>query len=283
MEPVTEHDHGDFSVERNVAYGELPEQLLDLYLPAPDRRRPAAVISLHGGGWHEGEPTDPRMVAKVHEPLARRGYVVAAAAYRLAPRWHFPAQLDDVQLAVRWLRAKAADLGVDSDRIGAVGGSAGGQLAGLLGTCDTREPSIGLADVSSRVRCVVSVLGSTDLRLDVYLGALVAKNRQLLRQILIGYMGADRLGDVALWRQASPALHVNADSAPFFLIHGDLDDLVPVDQAHRMSAALEAAGVEVHQVIIEGMSHDIDPPAVAPRADRALEQAWCFLDRQLCP
>ena len=269
-----------FRVERDVAYGTLPAQRLDLYLPINDRK-PAAILGLHGGGWHEGERSDPRMVAKVFAPLARRGYVVAAASYRLATEWTFPAQLDDVQLAVRWMRSRAMSWNIDPTLIGAVGGSAGGHLAALLGTCDTRLPSLGFADIDSRVRCVVSLLGSSDLRLDVYLKALVKKNRKLMRQILVGFMGAHTLDDEELWRSASPALRVDEHSAPFFIIHGDQDDLVPVDQAYRLASALAAAGVEVDKIIIPGMTHNIDPAAVAPRVDRALERAWAFLDRHL--
>src|SRR5262245_32064406 len=149
-----------------VAYGEVEgkQLLLDVYVPpAREAPRPAVVV-LHGGGLLEGGRLD---VFAPAQALAEVGYVVFAPDYRLfrpetgANKW--PAQLDDAQRAVRWIRANAAAYGVDPERVGAYGHSSGGHLSALLGLRETRENvDPALASASSRVTCVVELAGSAD-------------------------------------------------------------------------------------------------------------------------
>jgi acetyl esterase len=271
-------------VVRDLAYGPFPEQRLDLYRPA---RQPAAggiarplpaVLSIHGGGWQGGDRADPRMAARVALPLARRGYAVAAVGYRRAPRHRFPAQLEDVTLAAAWLRGEAAELGIDPARLGAVGGSAGGHLAALLGTGELSP-----APAPATLRCVVNLLGPTDLTPAGYLERVADPAlRADLAKILGELIGTAWEADPAAWRRASPLFRVSAASAPFFLLHGRDDAVVPPEQARRFAAALAAAGVEVETALVDGLGHDVDAdPKISQRVDAALARAWRFLDRHL--
>ena len=114
-----------FEVQQDIAYGPLERQVLDLYLPNDDGKglRPAVVV-IHGGGWRSGNKQQLRLLA---ERFAARGYVATAINYRLAPQWHYPAQLDDCQRAVRWLRKQAAKWRIDPKRIGAADNRPTGQ------------------------------------------------------------------------------------------------------------------------------------------------------------
>lgn len=155
MSPMAQEE---VEVDRGVAYGTVADELLLL-----DVFRPA-VVCVHGGGMWTGSRAD---MADPARELAWAGYVAFAVDYRLVEaatgRHRWPAQLDDVQRAVRWVRANADRYGVDSRRVGAYGWSAGGQLAALLGMRDTRDAAPELAAYPSRVACVVDLAGDVDL------------------------------------------------------------------------------------------------------------------------
>jgi len=220
---------------------------------------------IHGGGWREGSKEDERMVTRVALPLARRGYAVAAAGYRLAPQHPFPAQLEDVALALDWLAAE-----LPGCRPGVVGGSAGGHLAALLG-------------VRGAVRCAVSLVAPVDLTPPGWLDRIAKPDlRQELAKVLGDLVGIPWGQDPETWQRASPLHQAGPGSAPFFLLHGRDDDVVPYEQVERFARALAAAGVEVETAFLEGLGHDVDqPPGIRPAVDAALERAWRFLDRHL--
>jgi len=265
-------------VLRGIAYGPLPEQRLDLYLPSPREALPRpAVLSLHGGGWQGGDRGDPRMVARVARPLAERGYAVAAASYRRAPAHRFPAQLEDAALAIRWLRESAADHGIDPARLGAVGGSSGGHLAALLGTS--------AAAGETGLRGVVCLLAPADLSPPGWLDRVADPDlRSALARIVRDLLGVSWEEDPSAWRRASPLDRASSGSVPFFLLPGRDDEVVPVDQALRFAAALARHGVEVETEIVDGLGHDVDAsPAISARVDAALARAWRFLDRHVSP
>lgn len=222
---------------------------------------------IHGGGWREGSKADARMVTRVAEPLARRGYAVAAAGYRLAPRHPFPAQLEDVRRALDWL---ATEMGCASSSLGVVGGSAGGHLAALLG-------------VRGVVRCAVNLVAPVDLTPPGYLEHVGDPElRRELARVLADLIGRPWEVDPEAWRRASPLHQAGPASSPFFLLHGREDDVVPIGQVERFAQALRAAGVEVETAFVAGLGHDVDrPPEIRPAVDAALERAWRFLDRHL--
>ncbi len=272
-----------FEIRVDLPYGQVEGEslLLDLYLPEDDGQslRPA-IIAIHGGGWQGG---DKGGIGWMAEMLARRGYVVVAADYRLAPRWTYPAHLDDVQRAVRWLRKHAQEFRIDSQRIGAIGDSAGGHLSALLGTRETRDDSDPeLQGFSSKVQCVVDIYGPADLPLPRYLNQIKTPDeREFLRDVLLAFIGKPYDEAPDLWHEASPLFHVSPDDAPFFIIHGTDDMIVPLEQSTSLAEVLKKAGVEVELVIIKGMGHGPQDEEKHEQFIQALEKAMNFFDKHL--
>ena len=257
--------------ERGVVYGTVEDEplLLDVFRP-PARAAPRpAVVLVHGGGMWTGSRAD---MADPARQLARAGYVAFAVDYRLVDaasgRHRWPAQLDDVQHAVRWVRANAARYGVDPGRVGAYGWSAGGQLAALLGTRDTRDAASPLAAYPSRVACVVDLAGDVDLAAYTSPPAL---------DEVVALLGGTPAQVPERYRDASPLSWIDARTAPFLVVHGAPDDVVPVAQSRRLVSALRAAGVEVEYAELPDAGHgDLDWSRVGPAA-------LAFLGRHLRP
>ncbi len=246
--------------ELNVPYGEAAGQtlLLDMFqLAAPATTPRPALILVHGGAWSAGDKSEFSSFVPM---LVKEGYVVFAVNYRLVTTDanHWPAQLDDTQRAVRWVRAHADRYGVDSRRVGAIGGSAGGQIVACLGTSDTRDNSdASLAVYSSRVSCVVTMSGPTDLTENM---ALKVKQGDWTNEQVRILLGGTPTEVPSLARSASPLLHVDARSAPTYIVQGKNDEIVPVDQAKRFDAALKKAGVDSWLLVHNG-GHDLDDEA----------------------
>jgi acetyl esterase/lipase len=227
--------------EREVVYGTIAGEdlLLDVARP-PDRAEPRpAVILVHGGGLVDPGP-DRFSFKDASLALAAAGYVTFNIDYRLFSLFKgtnpWPAQLDDVQRAVRWVRANAAAYGVNPERIGAFGMSSGGQLVGFLGTRDTRDNSDpALAGFSSRATCVVALAGNFDMTTPNSIPSEAEIDKAVL---------GDN-PDAAAYRDYSPITFVDASSAPFLILQEGIDDIVPAAQAGLMVTALQAAGVQV--------------------------------------
>lgn len=238
-------------VQSEIQYGLINHQplLLDIYLPqTPTTAKRPGVILVHGGGWLEGDKKD---FADLARGLADKGYLSFSVNYRLvtADANKFPTQIEDVQRAVRWIRAHAAEYNLDGDRLCAIGSSAGGQLVALLGTTDTRDNrDASLAAYSSRVNCVVAIAAPADLTtpLIVKTGAEGA---------VINLIGQSRLVAPQIYREASPIFQIDEKTVPFLIFHGEFDSLVPVDQARRFEAALKRAGIEAELVVFAGEGH----------------------------
>lgn len=226
-------------VEENVLYATVngAELHLDVYKPPASAEKHPAVVLIHGGGWTDLDKSTMRGMGSF---LARFGFVGFAPDYRLfkesdgSNRW--PAQLEDVEQAVRWVRANGAKYGVNSDRIGAFGHSAGAQLAALLGM-----PSA-VTDSASRVQAVVDVSGPTDFTIE--------RDSDDAR-FLAKFLGGNYAKDAEAWREASPAFHVAKDDAPFLIVHGTQDQSVPIAQARELFDKLQAAGVPVSFVKVD--------------------------------
>ncbi len=246
------------SVQNDVQYGvaDGKKLLLDLYQPATPSSKPRpAVVLIHGGGWTSFDKSTMQGMGNF---LARWGFVAASVDYRLFHdkdnRW--PAQLDDVQLAVRWLQANAEKYNLDPNHIGAFGHSAGAQLASLLGMEDTRNNSDpNLAKYSSRVQAVVEVSGPTDF--------LTNHDREG-DEYLAAFLGGDYKKIPEVWRDASPVDHVAKSDAPFLIVHGTQDDAVPVAQAQELYEKLHQAGVPVTFVKLDS-GHTIESPEARRR------------------
>src|SRR5271156_1359515 len=202
-------------VYSNIVYGVAGGEtlLLDVFEPANNNGKPRpAIVLVHGGGWTSFDKSTMRALAQF---LALAGFVAVPVDYRLfhddVNRW--PAQLDDVQRAVRWLRANSAKYNVDPHHIGAYGHSAGAQLALLLGMLDTRDNSDPtLAKYSSKVEAVVDAAGPTDFT------AHQTDEDQM--KFFTGFLGADFAAHPEVWRDASPVFHAAKSNAPILIIHG---------------------------------------------------------------
>ncbi|WP_428311635.1 alpha/beta hydrolase fold domain-containing protein [Hydrocarboniphaga sp.] len=230
----------------------------DVYLP--EGRGPfPAVLVIHGGGWDSG---DRDQVAGIAKRLAKRGYVAVNTQYRLAPGAIYPAQLQDVQQAVLWMRANAAEYHIDPTRIASFGYSAGAHLAALLGGVGETGP---LGKPGAAVQAVVAGGTPTDL------------TKWPAGKLVPQLIGGDRAHKLAEYKAASPVSYVNAGDPPVFLYHGGADKLVPIDHAEDYKQLLDAAGVPCELFVLRGRGHILafltDGPAV--------EAAIGFLDRHL--
>ena len=235
----------------DLLYGEAGGQrlLLDACLPPGDGSGPTpsprpAIVLIHGGSWTRGEKADVAYRA-ICQWLATAGYPTFAVDYRMAPQFIFPAALDDVRTAVRWLRAprQVARFDLDPDRIGAFGGSAGGNLAALLGTVGSGSLRSG-----ARVAAVAELSGPADLT--------GADARDDFVPIQLAFLGCSTETDCPTARTASPIFAVSPDDPPFFVANST-DELIPIAQSRRFVTALRAAGVPTTFVEVTGRLHSI--------------------------
>jgi acetyl esterase/lipase len=258
---------------RDVSYGSDPLQTLDLYLPADAERNLPAVVWIHGGGWREGDKREGvNMIGSFAQSLVEHGYVAAACNYRLVPKDLHPAQIDDVQRMIRWLRRHAGDYHIDADRIGVVGISAGGHLAAMLAAkTDHTQQGDGLDKISSRVRAAVSLAGVHDFSNTPEL------SNALLEEALLNVAGGDAGKVDKLREELSPVRFVTKESAPLMLVVGTNDPWVPNAQAEVMADALRKVDVETEIVRIEGAGHGIFPYAVPEAQEASLR----WMDRWL--
>ncbi|MDP7034650.1 MAG: alpha/beta hydrolase [Planctomycetota bacterium] len=223
---------------------------MDLLIPEKAQKPLRFLVFVHGGGWRSGNRQSFRRQAY---RMVSKGYGAALIEYRLSGEATFPAAIHDCKAAVRWLRAHAEELGIDSGRIAAVGGSAGGHLAAFLGTTahlKRFEGEGGCASFSSQVHAVVAFNPALDFedfawRCDV----------QKYKNSLIPFLGGSYLDNPKIWIDASPITHVSSRSAPFLILHGTSDPVVPYRQSVSMTEALRRAGVEVELFSAEGQGH----------------------------
>ena len=261
----------------NVAYGPDPAQKMDLFLPVGFPGPRPGVALIHGGGWQAG---DKGFYAPSGRALAALGFVAFSLNYRFTPAARYPAQADDVQRAVRWMRAHAADYQLDPARVGALGDSAGGHLSLILGTQEARDNSdAALAALSSRVQCVVDFYGPADLT-NAVPAVPQTDGQKYVAHVLQDLLGGPPQDNLALARSASPLFSVDAKSAPTLIITGTDDPLVALDQSERLADALHGAGVETVLAIIYKQGHGFLNPG-NPQTYGAMSVEW--LTRHLRP
>lgn len=255
----------------NVAYASTSSsQVLDIWMPDGATGPVPLVIFVHGGGFAGGDKSMDLEFGNVASVLAA-GYAAASLNYRLSGEARFPAAVQDVKAAVRFLRANASQYGLDPDRFAAWGASAGGHLVAMIGTTGDQEtvlddPSLGNVGVSSAVQAVVDIFGPTDfLQLDTQFGlaAPAACNGQVRT-----YDSADSLASFFLGAAiqtvpdraaaANPITYIaTAKTLPVFLIaHGDSDCEVPNQQSQILHEALQAAGARATFNLVRGAGHD---------------------------
>ena len=234
----------------------------DIYLPEGKGEHPAVLV-VHGGAWFIGNRAH---VAWHAESLAAAGYVAVAINYRLAPRYPFPAQLEDCQAALCWMETNAQKYKIDVKRIGAFGYSAGGHLVTLLGVLGS-DTQLGKCPAKERLRAVVAGGAPCDFCM------LPSDNRRLAY-----WLGGSRAEEPSAYESASPLRFVTADDPPMCFFHGTRDELVPQVSPTAMVAKLKHAGVETELYTVEGAGH-----MRAYRDEQALQASIRFLDRHLKP
>ena len=246
-------NHGppaDVALLNGIPYGVGGGRLLLLDLARPRQSSPKllpAVVFIHGGGWMRADRSNGLPLITL---LAEHGFVAVSIDYRLSGEAGFPAQLEDAKCAVRFLRAFAASYGLDPERIGVAGGSAGGHLAALVGLVPDDaglEGNGGWPTHSSRVSAVADLYGISDL------AALVAEGPAKKSALLL--MRGTPTKKPALYRRASPLEWVRPGAPPFYLAHGGRDELVPPSHSEKLAASLRAAGAEVTLRIVPDMDH----------------------------
>jgi acetyl esterase/lipase len=246
-----------------------PQQAMEIIHPKEPGLRPA-ILAIHGGGFRAGSR---KGYIATCTTLAQHGYVCATADYRLAPAAPFPAAVYDVKAAVRYLRANAARLGIDSAKIGVMGGSAGGHLALFLGVTgnvpefDAEGPN---REQSSKVQVVVDYFGPSDLTKSY--GRSVDAG-----DVLPLFLGGDVWHARAAHLRASPLNWVTPDAAPTLAIQGTKDRYVNYEQSVWIVDRLLGCGVDAELESIEGADHGFKG-ADAERADKRM---MAFFDRYL--
>jgi len=248
-EPLPSDPPETVKAELDLTYGKTAEQelKLDVYRPKSDAVLPACVL-VHGGGWMKGDKEKFRPLAIA---LAERGYVVANVEYRLGGVAKYPAGVQDCLLAVRWLRANAERFGVDSGRICAWGGSAGGHIVAMMAGSlpSDRFLTAELKDVSSAVQASCIMAGPTDLTDEAFV-----TNLRKAGEKSNSFQWLGKLYDEApdLYREASPLTHFTKDTGPVLFLTGDLDN------PERDTAGLEklkSLGVTTEQVVLKDAKH----------------------------
>lgn len=236
----------DIRMEASVAY--LPEsrkEKADLYFPkeTPKGRKLPAVVIIHGGGWSGGKRDAAREI-NIGSTLARNGYIGMSIDYKLSYNKQavWPTNLWDCKIAVRWLRVNAGKLGVDPDRIGVIGGSAGGHLSAMMALTmpeDGLDPTEPYGNVSCAVKCGIDLYGPADL----------ATYHD------VGMLGKTFAEAPELYRKASPVTYIRSNSPPILILHGTADTTVKVRQSEIFAAKLKEAGVTHELVVIPDAPH----------------------------
>ena len=243
---------------------------LDLYVPSRADAAPL-LVWVHGGAWSQGTKANPPRHFIAH------GIATASLDFRQSTEARFPAQVHDIKAAIRFLRARAQTYGYRADRIAIAGSSSGGHLAALVGVTTGHPALEGTVgdhrQESSAVHAIVSYFGASNLQ--TILAQSTPFGLNMRRPALERLLGA--LPDEAreLAKLASPVEHVDRQDPPLFLLHGDQDPQMPINQAHELHGAYERLGLDAQLRVLYGAAHGgnvfYSPPHLKPVLD--------FLDR----
>jgi acetyl esterase/lipase len=243
---------------RDLPYADYNGRILrlDLYVPETGGALLPAILYVRGGGWTGTTKKEATFMGPI---LAREGFVTAVIEYRSSNEAIAPANIQDCKAALRWLRANAKTYGIDPNRIGATGGSAGGHLVALLGTTNgvkELEGSGGNAEFSSDVQAVVDFCGPTDL-----LWVAIPEHRKqfkVLYDVTAIYVGGPVDERRELAKLVSPLHHVSPSTVPMLIVHGEADAVVSVEESVILHDALKKAGTDVALRSLPGAGHSWD-------------------------
>jgi acetyl esterase/lipase len=259
------------TIDQDIAYSKVGsrELKLDIARPAEGDGPFPAVLVIHGGAWRQGNKADVRPILP---QFVEHGFVAISPEYRFCPQNAFPAQIHDVKAAVRWLKVNAKKYRIDPDQIGAMGFSAGGHLAMMLGLTspnDGLEGDVSAGAPDSRVKAVVNYFGPTDL---------AAKDiPDICKPWIKDFLGGSPQDRPDAAAKASPLTFVSKDDAPVLTFQGTKDSLVPYNQAIKLADAMSSAGVPGRVELILGADHGWAGAEMA----RTVNETFGFLDRYL--
>jgi acetyl esterase/lipase len=259
------------TIDQDIAYSKVGsrELKLDIARPAEGDGPFPAVLVIHGGAWRQGNKADVRPILP---QFVDHGFVAISPEYRFCPQNAFPAQIHDVKAAVRWLKVNAKKYRINPDRIGAMGFSAGGHLAMMLGLTspnDGLEGDVSAGAPDSRVKAVVNYFGPTDL---------AAKDiPDICKPWVKDFLGGSPQDRPDAAAKASPLTFVSKDDAPVLTFQGTKDSLVPYTQAIKLADAMSSAGVPGRVELILGADHGWAGAEMA----RTVNETFGFLDRYL--
>ncbi len=269
-------------MEKDIAYidGGDESQKLDIYLPETPSDKPLPlIVHIHGGGWRAGSKFPCPVMG-----MALQGYAVASVEYRFSQKAIFPAQIQDCQAAIRWLRAHAKHYNFDTDHVGVIGGSAGGHLSALVGTSGGKKafaPIGGNEEQSDKVQAVCDIFGPSDFSTVVQQAAedKNVKNIFAFNTPSDPYSGliGTKLDDKPKADAVSPVYYISKDNPPFLILHGTHDALVPLAQSEEFATVLKEKGVEVWLQKLPGSGHG-GPAFTKPQV---LQLTQNFFDKHL--
>lgn len=268
---------GEVVVERGITFARAGGRSLKLDVhrpaapPAPGEKRPV-LLQVHGGAWVLG--FKDRQGQLLMKAMASRGWVCFNVDYRLSPMATFPDHLIDVKRSIAWIREHADDYGIDPDFIAVTGGSAGGHLTALTAlTANDPRYQPGFEDVDTSVAAAVPFYGVYD-----FTNRNGAWPAETVPKFLAPYvMKSDPDAEPEAWAAASPLDQVHAGAPPFFVIHGDLDVLAPVEDARDFVGRLEAVSESpVYYLELKGAQHAFETFA-SVRANAVVAAAARFL------
>jgi acetyl esterase/lipase len=239
----------DPAIRADVVYGHKDGMALTYDVVTPDDPNGGAVLWLQSGGWYSTW-LPPEALLPACAPFLNEGLTMIIVRHGSAPKYTVPEAVADVRRAVRYVRLHADDYGVDPERLGVMGGSAGGHLTLMLATTgDDGDPAAmdEVLKASSRINCGVSLYPPTDLRSwTTDPPAAIAAFPTLKPPLTF---------DAELEDDVSPIVHVTDDDAPVLMIHGDKDELVPVSHSQNIMPVFEEKGVQSELIVVEGAGH----------------------------
>jgi acetyl esterase/lipase len=259
------------SVQKDILYCKPDDkpQYMDIYYPDSGGPWPV-VLFVHGGGWQQGDKAGGEYMQFLND----HGILLASINYRLSDEGEFPIMIEDAKCAVRYLRTYSAELNIDPDRIGAAGWSAGGHLAALLGLA---QPGAGwddgeFAGQSSQVQAVAAKSGIHDFTVSM---------PEVLNTVIIEAFGTSAGNSSPENLNASPVTYITPDAPPFLIVHGEVDDLVPVEQSEILHARLTEAGVPATLIIVQGGDHGLQGEAATPSQPEIWQAVGEFFESSL--
>jgi acetyl esterase/lipase len=223
---------------------------LDLYLPA-DVKSPPLVVWVHGGAWYLGTK------AQYPGALVQQGFALASLDFRQSTEARFPAAVHDIKAAIRFLRARASDYGYKTERIAISGASSGGHLAAMVGLTNGHQQLEGTVgqypNESSSAQAILSYFGASNLTTIIAQSTPFGLN--IRRPALDRLLGGQPENTRELASLASPVFHVDKNSPPLLLLHGDQDPQMPINQSHELEGAYKKLGLDGQLDVVHGAAH----------------------------